>query len=46
MGRVLSLSFWLQVILATLFTMIMIYVIKKALGKVEVPVLSQVAAGV
>jgi len=46
MGRLLSLSFWMQVILATIFTMIMIYLIKKVSTRYNVPVLATVSEGI
>jgi len=46
MGRLFSLSFWVQVLLATIFTMIMIYVVKKVTMKYNVPVLSTVSEGI
>ncbi|MCM3176224.1 hypothetical protein [Paenibacillus sp. MER 99-2] len=46
MGRFMSPSFWIGVIVATVFTMIMIYAIKKVSIKYNVPVLSTVSEGV
>lgn len=42
MGRLLSPSFWVQTIVSVLFTMLVMWVIKKASQKVNVPVVSDI----
>lgn len=46
MSRFMSPSFWVGVIVATIFTMIMIYAVKKVSTKYNVPVLSTVSEGI
>ena len=46
MGRIFSVNFWIQTFVLTLMTMIMIYVIKQIAAKVNVPIISDVAAAV
>jgi hypothetical protein len=46
MNRILSPTFWIQTFVGVLFTMVIIYIIKKAVAKYPVPVLSEVAASV
>lgn len=43
---ILSPRFWVQTIVATLFTMVMIYFIKKVSAKYNIPVVNQIAEGV
>ena len=38
MGRILTPSFWIQLFITTLFTMLMMYAIKKVNSMVNVPV--------
>jgi len=46
MSRLLSLGFWMQVVVTTIFTMIMIYFIKKVSIGYNVPLMKQVSEGV
>lgn len=41
--NVFSLNWWISTIAATCVTMLMIYLIKKATQKVQIPVVSQIA---
>ena len=44
MNRIFTVSFWVQLFFSTLFTMLMIYLIKKASAKVNVPIISDIIA--
>ena len=46
MHRLLTVSFWVQLFLSTFLTMVMIYLIKKANEKVQLPVVSDIVEGV
>ena len=46
MGRILTPTFWVQLFLNTLLTMLMIYLIKKMFSTVDVPVVSDMIADV
>ena len=45
MGRILTPTFWIQLFLNTLLTMLMIYLIKKMFSNVNVPIVSDVIEG-
>ena len=44
MNRIFTVSFWVQLFFSTLFTMLMIYLIKKASAKINIPVVSDISA--
>lgn len=44
--RIFSVNFWVQAFVSTFITMIMIYLIKKIAGTVNIPVVSDVAQAV
>ena len=44
--RVFSMNFWIQAFVSTFITMLMIYLIKKVAGTVNIPVVSDVAQAV
>lgn len=46
MHRFFTVSFWVQLFLSTFLTMVMIYLIKKANEKVQLPVVSNIVEGV
>ena len=46
MNRIFSINFWVQTFVSTFVTMLMIYVIKKIAGAVNIPVVSEVASAV
>lgn len=46
MNRIFSVNFWLSAFVSTFMTMLMIYLIKKVAGTVEIPVVSDVANAV
>lgn len=46
MHKILSVSFWVQLALSTFMTMLMIYLIKKANDKLNIPVVSDIVKGV
>lgn len=46
MGKVFTVSFWIQLFISTFMTMLMIYLIKKANEKVKLPVVSDIVEGV
>lgn len=46
MGGLFSFTFWVQVLLATIFTMACIYVVKHYSTKWNVPVVAQISQGV
>ena len=41
--KVFSVNFWLSAFISTFMTMLMIYLIKKVAGTVNIPVVSEVA---
>jgi len=45
-GGVLSARFWIQTIVATLFTMVMIYAIKRFSTAYKVPVISELSKAI
>lgn len=46
MNKIFSPSFWIQAFVSTFITMLMIYLIKKVAGTVQIPVVSDVANAV
>lgn len=46
MNRFFTASFWVQLFLSTFMTMVMIYLIKKANEKLNIPVVSEIVEGV
>lgn len=44
--NIFSLNFWVQTLLSTFITMVMIYIIKLALNKVNIPIASDIANAV
>jgi len=46
MNRLFTVSFWVQLFLSTFMTMVMIYLIKKANTKLNIPVVSDIVEGV
>jgi hypothetical protein len=44
--RIFTVNFWVQAFVSTFITMIMIYLIKKIAGTVNIPVVSDVAQAV
>ena len=44
MNRIFTVSFWVQLFVSTLFTMLMIDLIKKGSAKVNVPIISDIIA--
>lgn len=44
--RIFSVNFWVQAFVSTFMTMLMIYLIKKIAGTVQIPVVSEVAQAV
>ena len=46
MNRIFSMSFWVQLFISTFLTMFMIYLIKKANQKLNIPVVSNIVEGV
>jgi membrane protein implicated in regulation of membrane protease activity len=44
--RLTSVSWWTQMFVSTFLTMIFIYIIKKAMSKVNVPIASDIVASV
>lgn len=42
----LNARFWVQTLVSTLFTMVLIYAIKKVSMKYDIPVVKQIAEGV
>ena len=44
--RITSASWWIQMFVSTFLTMIFIYIIKKAMTKVNVPIASDIVASV
>ena len=46
MNRIFTVSFWIQLFISTFMTMLMIYLIKKANEKVQIPVVSEIVNGV
>lgn len=43
MGSITRPSFWLQLFMSTFLTMVMIYLIKKASNKLNIPVVQDIA---
>lgn len=46
MRQIFSFSFWLQALISTFFTMILIFMIKQLTARVNVPVISNIANAV
>ena len=46
MNRIFTVSFWVQLFISTFMTMLMIYLIKKANEKIQIPVVSDIVEGV
>lgn len=46
MHKIFSIDFWVQTLISTIITMIMIYLIKKVAGNINVPVVQAVVEGV
>lgn len=46
MGRLLSPSWWVSMLVSTFFTMLFIWIIKKASASVNIPVVSTIASEV
>ena len=46
MNRIFTVSFWVQLFLSTFMTMVMIYLIKKANAKLNLPIVSDIVEGV
>ena len=46
MGRIFTMSFWVQLFISTFMTMLMIYLIKKANEKVKLPIVSDIVENV
>lgn len=44
--NVFSINWWISTLVSTLVTMVFIYIIKKVVGKVDIPVVSEVVASV
>ena len=46
MNRIFTVNFWIQLFISTFMTMVMIYLIKKANEKLNLPVVSDIVEGV
>lgn len=46
MSRIFTVNFWIQLFISTFMTMVMIYLIKKANQKLNLPVVSDIVEGV
>lgn len=46
MHKIFTVSFWVQLFISTFMTMLMIYLIKKANAKVQLPVVSDIVDAV
>lgn len=42
MGRIFTVNFWIQLFITTFFTMLMMWLIKKANEKINVPVVGEI----
>ena len=46
MGNIFSVNFWVQALISTFITLLMIYVIKTVSNKFNIPVVSEIANAV